>query len=221
MCIEFDTCVWNVLAFFDLDPLERNADKQENPKQNLSSDQHTDLSPCLHLNIKSKKVLMTEDCWVIVCKKAWRWCCNVFQYLLTLVFCHSDTTSPRVCIHSRATTSISYLRTLEKENTLFLRSVDPPCRSCCEVNVVRFRRSSNDLLTDGTNVQVAHVQHYRRWECWRKPLSAWRCFAVTQASSSRWCRHTEPLVMQGFLQTVEIPPSVDVVSIDLEPAAEY
>lgn len=49
----------------------------------------------------------------------------------------SDTTLQQVCIHLRGTTSISYLRTLEKEITLFQKSVDPSCRTCCEVGVQR------------------------------------------------------------------------------------
>lgn len=49
---------------------------------------------------------------------------------------HPDTTSRQVFIHLRATISISYLRTLGKETSLYQKSVAPSSRTCCEVSAV-------------------------------------------------------------------------------------
>ena len=188
--------------------------------------------------------------------------CLIWTSLLTPASFHSDTTLQRVCIHLRGTTSISYLRTLEKETSLFPRSVGRSCQTCCKVGVVhsyiffrrnwtsplrcwhgyhllRIARTVSSILTTVAkrcalaifvsskyNLQniwwrnLSWNQSGSQWEPNHKSLlvSLWSFLHV----SSRWCRDIESLLSrEGFLQTVEIPPAADVVSIDLEPAAEY
>lgn len=92
----------------------------------------------------------------------------------------SDTTLQQVYIHLRGTTSISYLRILEKEITLFLRSVDPSCQTCCKVSV----RHTFSCKRSSASLSIC-CQVRRACSCACKPL--FHCVVTLQRSSWYIC----------------------------------